>query len=65
TPRQDMIKSFIALPPMQFTIRENTIVKIEDVPQKTEIKSEDKINIKVEPVEESGEFYSPPDHGFL
>ncbi|XP_073707617.1 uncharacterized protein [Garra rufa] len=63
--QQDIIRSFIALPPMQITIRENVIIKMEDVPQKAEIKSEDEISNKVEPVEESTEFYSPPDHGFL
>ncbi|KAF4112537.1 uncharacterized protein si:dkey-249d8.1 [Onychostoma macrolepis] len=61
---KDIIKSFIDLPAMQITIRENVIVMMEDVPQKTEIKSEDELPIKVEPVEES-EFYSPPDYGFL
>ncbi len=61
---KDIIKSFIALPAMQITIRKNVIVKMEDVPQKTEIKSEDELPIKVEPVEES-ELYSPPDYGFL
>ncbi|XP_026122001.1 uncharacterized protein LOC113105099 isoform X2 [Carassius auratus] len=61
---KDIIKSLIALPPMQITIHKNVIVKMEDVPQKTEIKSEDELPVKVEPVEES-EFYSPPDYGFL
>ncbi|XP_016338064.1 uncharacterized protein LOC107685844 [Sinocyclocheilus anshuiensis] len=63
--RQDIIKSFIALPHMQITIRGNVVVEMEDVPQKAEIKSEDELPIKVEPVEESTVFYSPPDHGFL
>lgn len=61
---KDIIKSFIALPAMQITILQNVIVKMEDVPQKTEIKSEDELPIKVEPVEES-EFNPPPDYGFL
>lgn len=54
---KDIIKSLIALPAMQITIRENVIVKMEDVPQKTDIKSEDEPPIKVEPVKES-KFYS-------
>ncbi|XP_059426129.1 uncharacterized protein si:dkey-249d8.1 isoform X2 [Carassius carassius] len=61
---KDIIKSFIALPPMQITIHKNVIVKMEDVPQKTDIKSEDELPVKAEPVEES-EFHSPPDYGFL
>ncbi|ROL44915.1 hypothetical protein DPX16_9127 [Anabarilius grahami] len=65
TSREDVIQSFIALPPMQITIRENIIVKMEDVPQKAEIKSDAELPVKVEPVEESSDFYSPPDHGFL
>lgn len=65
TSREDVIQSFIALPPMQITIRENIIVKMEDVPQKAEIKSEAELPDKVDPVEESSDFYSPPDHGFL
>ncbi|CAM4628391.1 unnamed protein product [Leuciscus chuanchicus] len=63
--REDIIQSFIALPPMQITIHENIVVKMEDVPQKTEIKSEAELPVKVEPVEESIDFYSPPDHGIL
>lgn len=61
---KDIIKSFIALPAMQITILKNVIVKMEDVPQKTEIKSEDELPIKVEPEEES-EFNPPPDYGFV
>lgn len=63
--REDIIQSFIALPPMQITIRENIVVKMEDVPQKAEIKSEAELPVKVEPEEESIDFYSPPDHGIL
>ncbi|XP_056126453.1 uncharacterized protein si:dkey-249d8.1 [Rhinichthys klamathensis goyatoka] len=63
--REDIIQSFIALPPMQITIRENIVVKMEDVPQKAEIRSEAELPVKVEPVEESIDFYSPPDHGIL
>lgn len=65
TSREDVIQSFIALPHMQITIREKIIVKMEDVPQKAEIKCEAELPVKVEPVAESSDFYSPPDHGFL
>ncbi|KAK7145197.1 hypothetical protein R3I94_011333 [Phoxinus phoxinus] len=63
--REDIIRSFVALPPMQITIRQNLVVKMEDVPQEAEIKSEAELPVKVEPVEESIDFYSPPDHGIL
>jgi len=63
--REDIIQSIISLPPMQVTIRENIVVKMEDVHQKAEIKSEAELPVKVEPVEESIDFYSPPDHGIL
>lgn len=62
---QDIIQRFIELPPMQITIRENNIVKIEDVPQKTEIKAEAELPVKMEAVEESVDICSPPDHGVL
>lgn len=64
---QDIIQRLIELPPMQITIRENNIVKIEDVPKNTEIKAEAEaeLPVKMEPVEESDDFCSPPDHGVL
>ncbi|XP_067314633.1 uncharacterized protein si:dkey-249d8.1 [Pseudorasbora parva] len=61
TSPEDIIQSLVALPPMQITIRENSVVKMEDVPQK----AEGELHVKEEPVEESTDFYSPPDHGIL
>lgn len=63
--REDIIQSVIALPPMLITIHENIVVKMEDVPQKAKIKFEAELPVKVEPMEESIDFYSPPDHGIL
>ncbi|XP_056316480.1 uncharacterized protein si:dkey-249d8.1 isoform X2 [Danio aesculapii] len=64
---QDIIQRLIELPPMQITIRESNIVKVENVPNNTEIKAEAEaeIPIKMEPVEESDDLCSPPDHGVL
>ncbi|XP_051567804.1 uncharacterized protein si:dkey-249d8.1 [Myxocyprinus asiaticus] len=74
--RDEIIQSLMALPPMQVTICNSVIVKIEDGseshnPLNAEIKSDEavcslKLPIKVEPLEDSDTvFYSPPDHGLF